>query len=145
MQHTGAVQHGGVQLLRPQAGVRTGLPGKGKAPLPPVVQHYEGQRGKHILRQHQSRHVDACVQQHLSQELAVHIVAHLAQKGRPPAEAGGGGQHIGGRSAGITLEKPHAARGHAAVGKVDQQLPQRRDIVPGAHALASGYSLHSRR
>ena len=75
----------------------------------------------------------------------MHVIAHLAQKGRRPSEPGRRRQHIGGRAAGIALEKPHAAIGHAAVGEVDQQLAQGRDIVPGAHSAASGYSLHSRR
>ena len=38
-----------------------------------------------------------------------------------------------------------AGIGQAAICEVDQQLAQRRDIEPGGHDRASGYSLHSRR
>ena len=88
MQYPGVAQHLPVQFLRPQAGVRTGLAGKGKVPLAPVVQRHEGQRGEHVLRHHQTLHADAGCKKRLAQETAVHVVAHLSQKGRSAAETG---------------------------------------------------------
>ena len=113
--------------------------------LSPVVQCHERQRGEHVRGQHKAGHVDAGGGQGIPQKASVHVVPHLADEGGALAQTGGGRQHIGRSAAGVLLKKPHAGIGQAAICEVDQQLAQRRDIEPGGHDRASGYSLHSRR
>ena len=145
VQHPGVPQALTVQLLLAQTGVRPGLPGKGKAPLASRVQGHEGQGGEHLRVRYQAPDVDAGGHQGVPQEIPVHIRPHLPQKGRLMAEPGQGRQHVGRCATGIALKQLHPRRGQAAVGEVDEQLPQGRHVKPPGHSAASGYSLHSRR
>ena len=145
MEHAGAAQQRHVQLVGAQAGVGPGLAGKGEMTLSPAVQRHKRQRGEHVWGQQKAGGIDARSGEGVPQEAAVHIVAHLADKGGTLPQPGGGGQDVGGRAAGVALEELHAAVGQAAVREVDQQLAQGDDVEGGAHARASGYSLHSSR
>ena len=122
MEGLGLVQQAEIQLLERNAGVGTGLPGKGKLPVAGLVQRHEGQSGKHIVANHHAPGLDADFIQRSQQHFAESVVAHFAHQGSFHAEFCHCGQEIGHGAAGMGRHGGVAVAVHTLAGEINQQL-----------------------
>ena len=148
MENPGLVNKALVDLLPAELGVRSGLPGEGKGPVPGFIEGYECQGGEKVIVYQNSLGLDPRPAQSAQQEMAKGIVAYLSKEGRLPAVGVQRRQKIAGSAAGVGGHSGISGGICGFCGEINEQFAQGYYIDHGfllSQSFAFGYSVHSRR
>ena len=122
VEHLRLLHQAQIQLVEGDLAVRPRLSGKGKLPVPELIQRHERQRGEHIRAGHNASGFNAEVLQGGGQQLSKGIRAHLPGQGRFGAEFGQGREKIRGRAPRMGGHGWIAKLIGALAGEINEQL-----------------------
>ena len=137
MEHAAVLDDVAVELLRREPRVCAGLAGKREGALAVLGEGHEGEGGEVVGVHDQAITVDVVGHERCPQELAMHVLAHLADEGGRHAQALQGNEHVGGRATRSALEELLACGGGARIGEVDEQLAEGGNGEHGNSLLAA--------
>ena len=129
VEDSGPVNEGEIQLLLPQAGIRTRLAGKGEGALPLSVQSNESQGGEHRRVGDKTGGGDAGLLQSGVQQSAKGVLPHLGHQGGLCPELAQSGQKIGRCAPGVGGHGGVALPVRGEMGEVDEHFPQSHNVI----------------